>query len=115
MRINKYKVELNEDMHNVMVKEGAVNYSAESKTFDNPELIVLMLNDCYRLNVRAEEYIYLLAFNCKNRLLGVFEISHGTVNSCIVSPREIFIRALLCGAANIILVHNHRRKGMLTY
>ena len=43
----------------------------------------------------------------KGKPLGVFEISHGTINQSICNPRDIFIKALLCGAAGIILAHNH--------
>lgn len=39
--------------------------------------------------------------------MGIFEISHGTINSSFANPRETFIRALLCGAAHFILLHNH--------
>ena len=49
----------------------------------------------------------MVALNTKNKPLGVFEVSHGTVNQSVCSPRELFIKALLCGAANIILAHNH--------
>ena len=37
----------------------------------------------------------------------MFEIAHGTVDGCLLSVREIFTRACICGAANIVLVHNH--------
>lgn len=36
-----------------------------------------------------------------------YEVSVGTVNTSIASPREIFIEALRVNAVNIILVHNH--------
>lgn len=36
-----------------------------------------------------------------------YEVSVGTVNSSLASPREIFIEALHADAVNIILVHNH--------
>lgn len=55
----------------------------------------------------AEEYVYMLALDVRKRVLGVFEISHGTVDMSIITPREIFIRALVCGASSIVLVHNH--------
>ena len=55
----------------------------------------------------AEEYVYMIALDVKRRPIGAFEISHGTVDVSIVTPREIFIRALVCGASSIILVHNH--------
>ena len=45
--------------------------------------------------------------NTKNKVIGVFEISHGNVNSSIVGTREIFQKALLANAVSIILMHNH--------
>ena len=41
--------------------------------------------------------------------MGVHEISHGDVASAIVSPRAVFMRALLNNASAIILVHSHPR------
>ncbi len=59
------------------------------------------------LDKKAEEYVFMFAYDTKKVLIGVFEISHGTINTALLSNREIFMRALLIGAANIILVHNH--------
>lgn len=61
----------------------------------------------YGLNQLAEEYLYMIALSTKNKPLGIFEVSHGTVNASLVNPREIFIRLLLSGASNFILAHNH--------
>lgn len=105
MRITKYRTELDENKHNVLVKEKSFNYQCDS--LDNPKSIVKMLNECFHLNKMAEEYLYMIALDTKCHLLGIFEISHGTVNSSLVTPREIFIRAILCSAVQIILVHNH--------
>lgn len=105
MRITTYRAELNEDLHNILVKENSCNYLGENLT--SPEAIVNMLNSVYRLNKQAEEHLYMIAFNTKNKPIGIFEISHGTVNSCICNPRDIFIKALLCGATYIVLAHNH--------
>lgn len=66
-----------------------------------------MMNDIYQLNMQAEEYVYMIALNTKGKVLGAFQIAHGTVNKCMISMREIMIRALLCAAVNIVLVHNH--------
>ena len=49
----------------------------------------------------------MVALDGKCSVLGVFEIAHGQVSSCYYTPREIFIRALLCGATSIVLIHNH--------
>lgn len=40
-------------------------------------------------------------------LTSVFELSHGTVNMSVVSPREVFQKALLANAVGIVLLHNH--------
>ena len=79
----------------------------EKVTLNNPELIFNFLNKYLRLGKSTEEYVYLMCFDTKSHPLGLFEISHGTVNSAVLSPREIYMKALLCGAANIIMVHNH--------
>lgn len=40
--------------------------------------------------------------------------SMGAINQAIAEPRELFKSAILSNAATMILLHNHRRKGMLT-
>ena len=65
------------------------------------------MNDIYKMSELAEEFMYMLALNTRGRVLGVFELGHGTVNHCLLSEREVMIRALLCGAVSIVLIHNH--------
>lgn len=105
MRITKYKTELDENRHNVLVKESATNYNADN--LNNPKAITNMLNTCFSMNRLAEEYLYLIALDTKNKPVGVFEVSHGTVNASLISPREIFIRLLLVGASYFVISHNH--------
>jgi len=105
MRITTYKTKLNEDKHNILVKEKSTNYQISGLT--SPESIFNMMNNVFDMQNLAEEYLYMIACDSKQKVLGVFEISHGTVNASLISPREVFIRALLCGAVNIILTHNH--------
>lgn len=106
MRIIIYRTEPDEYQHNILVRE-AVHNCADIHSLSNPAGIVKMLNSLFSLNKRAEEYVYMLAMNKKCKPLGVFEISHGSVAASVCSPREIFIRALLCGASGIVIVHNH--------
>lgn len=106
MRITTYKTELNNEGLNILVKENSCNCSGVEK-LNTPGLIAEMFNVIFRLNRQTEEYLYMIATDTKCKLLGVFEISHGTVNMSVCNPREIFIRALLCGATNIMIVHNH--------
>ena len=105
MRINTYRVELDEHKHNVLIKESSCNYPLER--IKTPDEVVSMLNDVYKLNKLAEEYVYMVALNNKAKVLGVFEIAHGTENFSLCNTREIYIRALLCGASFIVLAHNH--------
>ena len=43
----------------------------------------------------------------QNRVIGEEVVSIGTVNSTLMSPREVFKGAILNNATRIILVHNH--------
>ena len=103
--VKKYGIELDRFRHPVMVEEAL--YEASGKTLDSPVKIAEFLNESVRLNRKAEEYVYMLAFDTKCNLLGMFEVGHGTANKCILNTREIFMRALLCGAVNIVIAHNH--------
>lgn len=105
MRITKYRTELDTNRHNVLVKEAAINYVCDR--MDSPQVIVKMFNDLFGLNRMAEEYVYMLALSVAYKVLGVFEVSHGTVSMAVASPREIFIRLLLSGASHFVICHNH--------
>ena len=104
MRISSYSM-LVEEGRPYLVKESARNIP-EIQELRNPEQVYELFKKL-KVTLCAEEYVYMLALNAKYRVIGFFEISHGTVNECLVSPREVLIRALLCGAAAIFLVHNH--------
>ena len=59
------------------------------------------------LRHEGRENLMLCMFDSQCVLLGDEVISIGTVNASLVSPREIFIRALAHQAVYIILLHNH--------
>ena len=105
MRVNCYTTEMNNDKIPTLIKENGFNYSAESLT--TPNEIAKFMNEVFHLDKKTEEYLYMISFNTKMKISEVFEISHGTVNMSLCSPREIYMRALLTGAAYIALVHNH--------
>ena len=74
-----------------------------TQTIDAAELI----EEVFDASNLPEERFYLIALDAANQVSGIFEVSHGTLNASIVHPREIFVRAILCGAASIIIAHNH--------
>ena len=45
--------------------------------------------------------------NTRSRLISEMDVSTGTINSALVSPRELFVEALQKNAVSIILLHNH--------
>lgn len=73
----------------------------------SPEKVYEMLNKYFRLNSRTEEYCFMIAMDTKCKIIGVFEVSHGSIDSSFVNPREIYMKALSCNAAGIIVAHNH--------
>lgn len=60
-----------------------------------------------KLRHLEQEHLYVMFLDTKCKLIKDKLITAGTVNKSLISPREIFIESLRCGAVNIILVHNH--------
>ena len=106
-RMTKYKTRLTENKRVVLEKEVSMNYPDLSYIIRSPEDVVQVGKSFMRIHEEPEEYMYMICLNTKNRVIGVFEISHGNVNSSIVGTREIFQKALLANAVSIILMHNH--------
>ncbi len=78
---------------------------APELSFHNPSTIA----NYYMEDLRhcQQEHMKLLLLNTKSKLIGESNISKGTVNATVISPRELFIDALQMGAVSIILLHNH--------
>ena len=54
-----------------------------------------------------QEVIKLVMVNSRGALIGESDISKGTVNASVITPREIFIEALKRQAVGIVVMHNH--------
>ena len=106
MRIQKSSIVLDDNYKNVLVKDFAKNYVGVDN-LQSPANIVQVMNDVFNISNQAEEYLYLVCMTCRCKPISFFEVSHGTYNTTVVNCREILIRALLCGATNIIIIHNH--------
>ena len=103
-RVNLLKTLQVENNQLCLVKEKGVNYGDE---YNSPKKIANMMREVFLLDKQTEEYLYLLCFSASMKPLGVFEISHGAVNTSLASPREIYQKALFVNASDIVLVHNH--------
>ncbi len=73
--------------------------------FDSPATIA----DYFMESTRylEKEYVYLLLFDSKHRLIKEITLSEGTVNQSLVSSRDVYIEALKYKAVYIVLLHNH--------
>ncbi len=60
-----------------------------------------------KLKNYTKEHFFVLSFDTRSKLLGIDEISVGTLNANLVHPRETFEAAIHRRAAKIILAHNH--------
>lgn len=107
MRVVKYKTKLVDGRKAVLEKDYSTNYPEMDNMMNSPETVAKLAKDFLRMHEETEEYMYMLCLNTKLRLNGIFEISHGNVNSSVCGTREIFQKALLGNAVSIILIHNH--------
>ena len=77
----------------------------ESPVLDTPERIAgLMREQNLAYTVENFQVVFL---NTRRRLIGVQNISQGTLDTILVTPREVFAAAIAKRAAAIVLVHNH--------
>lgn len=107
VRMVKYKTKLTDDKGIVLDKLMSVNCPDINGVIRSPEDANDIARGFIKLHEESEEYLYMICMNVKNKIIGVFEVSHGNVNSSVVGVREIFQKALLANAVNIIVMHNH--------
>ncbi len=78
---------------------------AESPLLDTPERVADFLREQNR--VYTVENFQVVFLNTRRRLIGVENISQGTLDTILVHAREVFSPAIAKHASAIILVHNH--------
>lgn len=86
-------------------KRMAQESAAEGLDFSSPETIARYYMEDMRH--RTREVLKLLLLNTRSRLIGETNVSIGTVDMALVSPRELFLEAFHSKASAIILLHNH--------
>jgi DNA repair protein RadC len=82
----------------------------EMKICDQPQGAV----DYWHLNVATNPYFnpececfVVLLLNTRKRVRGHHLVSIGTMDTVLVHAREVFRIAVICGAAGVVLMHNH--------
>ncbi len=101
------------DLQNTKVSEVQLSYKTTVKASERPQINtsedvhrVLQSNWNYETIEFIEEFKIIL-LNRANRVLGIVPISVGGTAGTIADPKVIFVSALKCNAASIILCHNH--------
>lgn len=54
-----------------------------------------------------KEVFKVVMLNTRNHVIKITEVSVGSLSSSLVHPREVFVDAIKCSCASMILVHNH--------
>ncbi len=93
----------------IALVEFAKRFSTQTRKdkviFDKPESVAAYYMESVR-HLETEQ-VKLIMLDNKCSLISDLDISKGTVNSSIISTREIFIEALRRKAVYIMLLHNH--------
>jgi DNA repair protein RadC len=91
-------------------KEGAMIVSREKIPLPNEQAVAELLRQLLNKEdsiAKDREHFWIISLDSKNKVKFVELVSLGTVNTCLVHPREVFRRALKKGAVSIIIGHNH--------
>lgn len=104
MILQLYDIKLKDDIPTLFKVK---NFNIPDANFNTPSMVTTIVRDLFHTDTLADEFTYLLTLDNAMHPLGIFELSRGSVNFCLVSMRGIFIRAILTGASSIILLHNH--------
>ena len=76
-----------------------------------PDDVYSFCTEILQMERMPQEEVVCICLDNANMITGYFIASIGTANKSLVSPRDIFIRALLTDAVSIILAHNHPSRG----
>ena len=88
-----------------LARRMALELRRDSRPLDTPERIAELLREENRMYEVENFQVVLL--NTRRKLIRVDNISHGTLDTILVHPREVFKSAIAANAAAIVLVHNH--------
>ena len=87
-----------------VIRERSIEYGCG--TVDNPQKAAELVRDLFLENA-DREYLVVCCLDTKLKPLSVEIAAIGSLNQCIVNPRDIFKNAILSNSANILVLHNH--------
>lgn len=86
-----------------LVKEATENYNTcvIRSPGDAAEILMKHYEEADR------EIFTILMLNIKHKVIGIHDVSVGSLTASVVHPREVFKAACLANAAALIIAHNH--------
>lgn len=96
-----------------LVHEIQIKYSNPIKKSERAK--VVCSEDAYNIlkrfypedEIEMREFFFAIFVNRANEVLGVYEVSKGTMNATLVDMKLLFSPALKCLASGILISHNH--------
>lgn len=85
-----------------LVRNGIVKTQPKADSTDRAKLVAIE----YLKDSPCEQLIA-IALDTKNKVIGMYVITQGTLDSSLCHPREAFRPAILLNASSIIIAHNH--------
>lgn len=107
MKVKKYDLRLDKESRPVIAESGTEFKVDGRKVFNHPEMLADFFGDSIGIRQAANEHVYIACLDTRLHIIGCFEASHGSVNESMFPVREILQKALLIGAVNIAISHNH--------
>jgi DNA repair protein RadC len=113
MKITEYKIGKNKYGKPYLINFHKYDWKARRfKNLDGDVNRILtvtsqILDECFKLGISHEEYVYAVAFDVNFRLIGILEVSHGSISRSCIDANTLFTFLLLSGARKFVLAHNH--------
>lgn len=101
----QYSIKLNDARIPTLVREKAL--PGRRNQLKTASTVTDFMNTVFDLANQAEEYGWLLCLDSNCNVNAIMNVSHGSFCCAMMNSREILIRALLSGAALMVIVHNH--------
>jgi DNA repair protein RadC len=106
-------METQQERNHIQVAEIQLSYKTKVKPSDRPK--IMSSKDAYDILLQAwdkdkiefVEQFKILLVNRANRVLGIVDISTGSITGTVADPKIIFASALKANACSLIMAHNH--------
>lgn len=91
-----------------LIKEKTSVYYDGRKRINNPDILHKIGKQILNEYIEEDrEAFAVILLDTKLKPIGNYVVSTGTLNQSLVHPREVFKKAIVASANNIVLLHNH--------